>query len=197
MTLNYSIAIKDVNGITIDGVTKKVNSGNPIDLNVTSFDITLKPLISFPESTNIPLTTGTRFKDRMSSVAFTGMESPVVHIRSIIDMDHSALNTATHTTNSVAYTYLTFPLFFDLVTVPNIYYLKDFLGSSATYKPPISALMDTIDFYDQTDWGSNSKVLTSDGLPVVFVSGAVKRIENSEQGHFIHVDFELRGVDPD
>ena len=195
MAADYTIAIRDVNGITIDGETHYVNevsaAGAWIDLGAYNFDILYKPLTDEAVAPGKTLTKETTFESRLGSFSVNGFNPPSFNISCLIDMEHEAVNPVKHTVNSVDYYFLTYPLLHNLVTVPNVYYLKDYVGASATYRPPINALMNTVDFYDTSTWGDDSKVVGSNGIPVAVKNCKVIRRQNSEQGHFITANLEL------
>jgi hypothetical protein len=115
----------------------------------------------------------TAFNDRKERVQSPGLNNPTIDLDFSFDL-YNTLANATVNGNTVAG--LTFKILWDFLTIPNVYFLKDYLGSTTTIKTPINSLINNPEIFNTT----NPKVYTSDGMPVKIVSAQITRESKTE-----------------
>jgi len=182
MSGKYVITIQDVNGITFESVTNKVSDGQLINLLATEFtkayENQVDPKIAPNRRITASTTTGTTYSDLKSPVSYSGLVNPTYNITGIINIES---NNPGETIDSQPVRNIDLNILHDLVTVPNKYYLKDYITSDPSIKTPINGLMNHDDFF--TTWKATpSKVYSSDGAPVVVQSADVSRPYETEDG---------------
>jgi hypothetical protein len=74
--------------------------------------------------------------------------------------------------------YVSFKYLWDFLSIPNTYYLKDYIGATAATKTPIQHLINEYEIYRS----SGAKVYGSDGMPVVVSSLEFPRKIDNEKG---------------
>ena len=105
------------------------------------------------------LAPNTTFNDRKERVQYTGLNNPTINIDFALKLYNPL---AQETVNSNTVVGLTFKILWDLMTIPNTYFLKDYLGPTTTIATPINALINNTEIIHTT----NPKVYSSNGMPV-------------------------------
>ena len=142
------------------GTTFTINSNTATALTLAS---------GTPASGNYQiLSPKTSFNDRKEWIQYTGLNSPTIDL----DVSFDLFNTlATATVNAQTVVGLDFKTLWDFLSIPNTYFLKDYLGSTAATKTPINSLVNGVEIFNTT----NPKVYTSDGMPVKIIRAQFSR----------------------
>ena len=128
----------------------------------------------------------TFFNDRKEKVQFTGVSNPTIELSISMDLNHP-FSDATVNTNTVKG--LTFKLLWDFLMNPNTYFLKDYLGATASTGTPINILMNNKDIYQTTN-----NIYGPDGMPVKITSVKINRNNMTDDNAGI-VDIKLSLVE--
>jgi len=114
------------------------------------------------------LAPNTTFNDRKERVQYTGLNNPKIDIDFALKLYNPL---AQETVNGNVVVGLTFKILWDLLMVPNTYFLKDYLGPTTTVTTPINTLINNTEIIHTT----NPKVYTSNGLPVKVLQAQFER----------------------
>lgn len=183
---DFVFTLTDVDGISISGTTYKVNSGNPIVLDVKSHSMDFEPISSVRNSPAKTYTTTTNYSTLIGDVTVSGIMNKSIKLTCAIWADSNRPQAGYNGTP------LTMKLLNDLVTVNHTYYLKDYQGSDTNVQTPIYNLITDGHTGLINEGVIDSRYVSSNGLKVVIKSvGGIKRGTDDIRGRFILFELEL------
>jgi len=190
---DYAIALKDINGITVNSVTKKINDGDWISLNAKDISFSYKPYANPASPPNVRMKSGALWSrnnvsgtetltSRLGPVVFAGMENPIIVVNGVIDLNK--MGNVFNTSDGTRIRELTVGLLYYIATIPNVYYIRDYFGTG-TANTFIGSLQNTDDWYSK--WDTPKNIYLDRGMPVKIksVTGIKRDSTSSEKGHIL------------
>ena len=177
---NYVVTLQDTEGIVIGGTNYKINNGNKISLEVTSFQIDLPTKTDLRERNNREFSSSTNYNDLIGEHSFAGPSNIHIKISGII-----WANDSERPRNAIGK-----PI--DLIDLQNMrvfnhrIYLKDYHGTETDVLTPIHTLINNTDLLGNTI-GDSTK-----GFPVVVSKiSNIRRGNDSTKGYYITYSLDL------
>jgi hypothetical protein len=177
---DYAITLQDIDGITISGTNYKINSGNKIAIDATSFDLDMSPNVTIRNRNNKEYTSTMAYTTLISEHTFSGINNLKINIKGIMWIDEAE---APRNKNGSP---LTIKLLNDMRVYGHKLYLKDYHGTDTNNVSPIYSLCNDADMLGKYVGSSTN------GLSVIIDKiSSIKRGNDDERGAFITYNLDL------